>query len=86
MHMGITGVDLTCGMGGCRRSYAPAVRCKHMHPPEAAFSTDKLMHFGYRVSLKPVMHNEVVSQVQTMTTLLEGVLASKGLLDSHQVL
>ena len=32
------------------------------------------------------MHNEVVSQVQTMTTLLEGVLASKGLLDAHQVL
>ena len=32
------------------------------------------------MSLKPVMHNEVVSQVQTLTTLLEGVLASKGLL------
>ena len=33
-----------------------------------------------RVSLRPVMHNEVVSQVQTLLTLLEGVLASKALL------
>ena len=43
----------------------------------------ELTCWGCRVSLKPVMHNEVVSQVQTMTTLLEGVLASKGLLDSQ---
>ncbi|KAK9794950.1 hypothetical protein WJX73_010224 [Symbiochloris irregularis] len=33
-----------------------------------------------RVSCKPVLHNETVSQVQTLLTLLEGVLKSRGAL------
>ena len=36
----------------------------------------------YRVSGKPVLHNETVSQVQTLLTLLEGVLRARGALDS----
>ena len=33
-----------------------------------------------RVSCKQVLHNEVVSQVQTLLTLLEGVLQARGVL------